>query len=74
MIEPTNPSEFFTAVKAAIDAGHFPENLDKNLMQEALAEIVGAMVGNFMSDKEPSACEKIVGQIFIAAVQGQISA
>lgn len=67
-----NPSEFRSRLRAVFAASPLTvggQTFDQSVTDEAIEEIVGAMVRGYMGDGPPTACEKIVGAFFIGLLE-----
>lgn len=57
--------ELFAAAPLVIGGQTFGQEVT----DEAIEELVGALVRSYLQEGEPTACEKIVGTLFIALLQ-----
>lgn len=68
----TNPSELRSQLKAIFAASPLTvggATFGPEVTDEAIEEIVGAMVRSYMREGGPTACEKIVGAFFIGLIE-----
>lgn len=64
----TNPTELRARLKAIFEASPLTvggQSFGPGVTDEAIEEIISAMVRSYMQEGGPTACEKIVGAFFI---------
>jgi hypothetical protein len=78
MLEPQNPSEFYSMVISRLDesgmtvfGGAIRENA---LIVQALDEIMAQIIKAYLDHKTPKACQTIVGQMFVEFIQSESGA
>lgn len=67
-----NPTELRQQLKAIFEASPLTvggQTFGQDVTDEAIEEIIGALVRDYMQEGGPSACEKIVGAFFISLLQ-----
>lgn len=75
MTEPATPSEFYAALSDRLLNDNNPSVkiggvfVQKQVVQEAMDEIMGVMVSAYMKQKEPTACQKIIGMLLVNTLE-----
>lgn len=67
-----NPTELRDRLKAIFEASPLTvggQTFGPNVTDEAVEEIVAAMVRDYMKEGGPTACEKIVGAFFVGLIE-----
>jgi hypothetical protein len=67
----SNPTEFRTRLQAIFEASPLTvggQTFGPEVTDEAIEEIVAVMVRSYMKEEGPTACEKIVGALFIGLI------
>lgn len=70
-----NPSEFRARLKGIFATSPLTvggQTFGTEVTDEAIEEIVGAMVRGYMREGPPSACEKIVGAFFLGLIERSV--
>ncbi len=69
-----NPTELRLRLKAIFAASPLVvggQTFGPEITDEAIEEIVAAMVRSYMQESGPTACEKIVGAFFVGLIERQ---
>lgn len=68
----SNPTELRARLKAIFEASPLTvggQTFGSEVTDEAIEEIISAVVRDYMQDGGPTACEKIVGAFFIGLIE-----
>ena len=65
---PQNPSQMRARMIEIIleDERFGDQEFSKALLLEALDEVIGSIIDAYVNQAQPSACQKIVGQLFLS--------
>lgn len=73
MSEPTSPAEFFCIINRLIESGAFDSVGSRQELAAAHQEIARAMFNAAGSGTTPSACERLVGSLFVRACEQTVT-
>ena len=73
MNEPKDPGEFFCVLRKLIASGAFDTVGPRSEIDEALQEIARAMFRAAANGTTPSACERLVGSLFVRAIEQSVT-
>jgi hypothetical protein len=73
MNEPKSPEEFFCVLRKLIDSGAFDSVGPRTEVHAALQEIARAMFHGAANGTTPSACERLVGSLFIRSIEQSVT-
>ena len=71
-VPPRNPTEFKKALHGFFEqsplhiGGHL---VDNEIINQAIDEVIGAMVKSYLKEGEPTACEYLTARFFISMVE-----
>jgi len=71
-VAPRNPTEFKKALSAFFEQSplHIGGQLvDRKIIDQAIDEVIGAMVKSYLKEGEPTACEYLTARFFISMVE-----
>ena len=74
-VPPRNPTEFKKALTSLFEQSPLQVGgsvVDTNIVNQALDEVVGAMVKSYLKEGEPTACEYLTARFFIAMVESLV--
>lgn len=69
MNEPKDPAEFFCVLRKLIGSGAFDAVGSRQDVSSAMQEIARAMFQSAANGTTPSACERLVGSLFVRSVE-----
>lgn len=69
MNAPQDPGEFFCVLRKLIASGAFDTVGPRPVIDEALQEIARAMFHAAANGTTPSACERLVGSLFVRSIE-----
>lgn len=73
MNAPQSPEEFFCVLRKLIDGGAFDSVGPRSEVQAALQEVARAMFRATANGTTPSACERLVGSLFIRSIEQTVT-
>lgn len=74
-VQPRNPSDFKKALQGFFQQSplHIGGQLvDTAIVDQAIDEVIGAMVKTYLKEGEPTACEYLTARFFISMVESII--
>lgn len=69
MNQPQSPEQFFCILRKLIEGGAFDTVGPRSEVKEALQEIARAMFKAAADGSTPSACERLVGSLFVRSIE-----
>jgi hypothetical protein len=69
MNEPRTPEEFFCILRKLIASGAFDTVGPRSEIDQALLEVARAMFHAAANGTTPSACERLVGSLFVRSIE-----
>jgi hypothetical protein len=69
MNEPQTPEEFFCILRKLIASGAFDTVGPRTEIEQALLEIARALFRAAANGTTPTACERLVGSLFVRAIE-----
>lgn len=72
----TNPTEFRQRLKAIFKASPLTiggQTFGPEVTDEAIEELIAALVRDYLQEGDPSACEKIVGALFVGLISDVVT-
>lgn len=69
MNEPKDPGEFFCVLRKLIASGAFDTVGPRSEIEQALQEVARAMFHAAANGSTPSACERLVGSLFVRSIE-----
>jgi len=73
MGSPQSPEEFFCVLRKLIDSGAFDTVGPRSEIHSALLEIARATFKAAANGTTPSACERLVGSLFVRAIEQSVT-
>jgi hypothetical protein len=73
MNEPRTPEEFFCILRKLIASGAFDTVGPRSEIEQALLEIARALFRAAANGTTPSACERLVGSLFVRSIEQSVT-
>ena len=70
---PKNPQEFFCVMKRLIESGAFDTVGPREEIEAALLEVARAIIEAAAKGTEPTACERLVGSLFVRSIEQTVT-